>query len=159
VSLSFAGARRRPAVVGFYHSDVPGAYVRPLLRGLPEIIAGRAIDATFSFIRRRHARYRATLCASRVVADELTRHGVPRVVRVGPGVDLETFCPRPSARSERPLIVYAGRLNGEKDVATLLDAWTLLPPRLGATLLVAGSGPLVPLLAGRPGVRYLGYVG
>jgi len=41
-----------------------------------------------------------------------------------------------------PLLVYAGRLDGEKRAQLLVDAFEMLPRDLGAHLLLIGDGPL-----------------
>ena len=154
VDWALPGAAR----VGFYHADVPRAYVGPMVEGLPAALRECAIDAAFAWVRRRHAGYRATLVASRTVEALLHRHAVPAVTWVGLGVDLGIFRPRPELRAQAPTVVYAGRLNREKAVRVLLDAWRRLPEHLGATLVVAGSGPLAGSLAGQPGVHFVGYI-
>ena len=64
------------------------------------------------------------------------------------GVDTRTFRPvdRREARKalglpDRPTVVYVGRLVPRKGVDTLVEAFTLLPGRLDARLLVVGGEP------------------
>lgn len=62
--------------------------------------------------------------------------------------------------SERPQVVYAGRLAPEKGLGVLFEAAHRLWARgVDFELVVAGDGPLRPLVEKeRPRVRYLGYV-
>ena len=63
----------------------------------------------------------------------------------GPGADL--------------LVLFAGRLEHEKGVQLLLDAWRMAALGPGARLAFAGQGPLDPEVAGAgEGIRGLGYV-
>jgi len=162
VTRAIADLRPRPAVVGFFHSDVARTFVAPLVRWLPRCLERRVVEAAWSFVRRRHALYRATLVASRELATSLEAFGIPRVRWVGLGVDHETFRPRlrPMSGREGPEVVYAGRLSGEKGFMTLLEAWDAIHAASGATLRVAGDGPqvreLTQMAASRPSIRYVG---
>lgn len=56
-----------------------------------------------------------------------------------------------------PLALFVGRLVPEKGIAPLLAAWReVARARPGATLAVAGDGPLAGEVGGQPGVRLLG---
>jgi len=154
--------RRRPAVVGFFHSDILRTMVAPLLNWLPRAVESRVMDAAWGFVRRRHSLYRSTLVASRELAGALASFGIPRVQWVGLGVDVETFRPAATPRPEGapPKVAYAGRLSGDKGFPTLLDAWDRIHQASGATLTVAGDGPHAKALRAfaetRPSVQYVG---
>jgi D-inositol-3-phosphate glycosyltransferase len=71
-----------------------------------------------------------------------------RLTVVPCGVDHRTFRPvdRDTARkmlglSDRPTVVYVGRLVARKGVDTLVEAFTLLPRRLDARLVIVGGEP------------------
>ncbi len=51
----------------------------------------------------------------------------------------------------RPRVVFTGRLHPQKNLDLLLDAWTDVGPRTGATLILVGDGPERERL-GRPGL-------
>jgi glycosyltransferase involved in cell wall biosynthesis len=76
----------------------------------------------------------------------LTRLGVPReVIHVVPnGVDIERFSPGPSTKKEelstRRLFTYLGRLDPEKNVDVLLDAFLGEDPPPDTKLAVVGGG-------------------
>lgn len=61
--------------------------------------------------------------------------------------------PQPPAL-DRKGFLFVGRLSEEKGVRTLLDAACLLPP--GLDIQVVGTGPLQPMVAAHPRIRYLG---
>ncbi len=71
-----------------------------------------------------------------------------RLTVVPCGVDHQTFRPvdRDTARemlglSDRPTVVYVGRLVARKGVDTLVEAFALLPRRLDARLVIVGGEP------------------
>src|SRR3954447_5770307 len=64
---------------------------------------------------------------------------------------------RVGATDAAPLVLYVGRLEREKGLDVLLEAWRLANLAEGAVLAVAGEGPLRDRAQG-PGVRALGYV-
>jgi len=162
VTEALAELRPRPAVVGFFHSDVLRTLVAPLVRWLPRRLEARVMEAAWSYVRRRHELYRSTLVASREMAEALEQFGIPRVRWVGLGVDTETFRPRAAQldRGRSPIVVYAGRLSGDKGFSTLLSAWEAIHAASGAVLRIAGDGPqrrdLLQFAETHPEVEYLG---
>lgn len=69
-----------------------------------------------------------------------------RIVRLGNGVDLQRFRPRPWKEDLSPRILFMGRLGPQKRVDVLLEAFAELRRRrtdsTGLELIVAGDGPL-----------------
>jgi alpha-1,6-mannosyltransferase len=60
--------------------------------------------------------------------------------------------------SSGPLVVYAGRIAAEKQLSVVLRSWRTVSQRTGATLVLAGEGPLKRELSARfagPFVRWL----
>lgn len=76
----------------------------------------------------------------------LGRLGVPRdVIHVVPnGVDVDRWCPGPSARKDAMgashLFCYVGRVAPEKNVDVLLDAFLGADPPAGARMVIVGGG-------------------
>jgi glycosyltransferase involved in cell wall biosynthesis len=64
---------------------------------------------------------------------------------------------RLGAAADAPLVLFVGRLEREKGLEVLLEAWRLAELGEGAVLALAGDGPLRDQAQG-PGVRTLGYV-
>jgi alpha-1,6-mannosyltransferase len=148
---------KRPAVVGFFHTDFPRQLVEPLARRfLPHGLDRRAVDLAWRFARRQFGRYAATLVASRQLASWLSDIGVPNVRWVGLGVDTDTFLPAaaPSLRAvparapgAGPVVTYMGRFSPEKELHLLLDAWDDVQRHTGAHLRLIGNGPSLATLA------------
>jgi glycogen synthase len=114
------------------------------------------------------------ICCSAFMRQEVARVlDVPpqRIDTIPNEVDLGAFAPVPGTRTELvrdglPLIVFAGRLEYEKGVQTILEALPMMD-RLapGVSLLVAGTGTYHPTLEARAAalgldgrVRFLGFV-
>jgi alpha-1,6-mannosyltransferase len=137
-------------VVWFYHSNIP-RIVSPRMehaRGVSRALSGLAA----AYVRRLSRMVRRTLVASDFVLRDLERMGVEGTARVPLGVDLECFHPRrrehASQTRERrglpggPLALFVGRFAKEKDLDVLVEAWTEVGRRTGATLALVGDGPM-----------------
>lgn len=143
----------RPACAGYY-GDLArlGRFrVWPLLPAL-DGLTSRAVIRTI-------ARAEAFIANSTELREELIGAGFPaeRIVRVPNGVDLNHFHPDPVERSAGarrrlglpagPLLAFAGRLDPQKGLHTLLAAVEPLLARNGeARLLIMGDGPQRPEL-------------
>jgi alpha-1,6-mannosyltransferase len=159
VDLTTAAAlahRRRHGgrVVGFYHTDFPRAYVDTLFRTRGPRLRRRMRRLATRLARAVYRRCDLTLTASPVFGTKLRRLGVDPVACVPLGVDPEVFSPDhrdPALRARLGLgdddlaLVFAGRLDAEKRIATLLDAFRRLAPGLRGRLLLVGDGPLAGL--------------
>jgi glycosyltransferase involved in cell wall biosynthesis len=93
----------------------------------------------------------AVIVTSREMERRLAAHPArPRLAYFPNGVDLDRFAPATRGPAERPWrqVLYAGRLEGEKNVARLIDALALVrePP---VRLVVVGAGKLRGALARR----------
>jgi glycosyltransferase involved in cell wall biosynthesis len=150
-------APRRTRIVGFFHSNVPETFVTPAVARWPASIAAAAQRTAWRIVRAMHAHYDATLCASRFVEAQLHAHEVPRVVRVGLGVDLRRFPRRDLAATppRRGQVCYLGRLSGDKEAELLLRAAPALAAA-GHLLQVAGDGPMAKAFARARHLTYLG---
>lgn len=85
---------RTVPLVGFYHADIVRTFAEPyaLSRAAPPL-REEARAMARRFVRAVYGRMDATVAASRSVADELIRMGVPNVRCIGLGVDLDVFHP------------------------------------------------------------------
>lgn len=131
-----ARAIGKPCVVKVHGSDVNVV----LKRRTPRAIAARILPAAS-----------AVVAVSRPLADELVRLGVPRdkVHVVANGVDASLFFPRDRTSSRRALalpqdakiILFVGRLEPEKGVLDLLEAFDEVRARVpNALLALVGEG-------------------
>jgi glycosyltransferase involved in cell wall biosynthesis len=142
--LASARALGLPGVAS-YHTDLPG-YMP--LHGL-----GWARPLAWPLIRAVHGAATWNLAPSRFTRNQLRAHGIYHVGLWRGGVDTELFHPArrslamrmrlTGGRPDAPLLLYAGRLSAEKNLASL--AWVLdtLPD---ARLALVGDGPARPAL-------------
>lgn len=151
---------RTCVVSGWYFTDLPTAYVEPVVRRFAGARAAAwAKAAATAYVRAIFAQTDLTFTASAEHAALLARIGVRVPIHhVTLGVDFRLFTPARRSEAVRArfgvgpddlLLVYAGRLDGEKDVLTLARALELLPPSLGARLVMMGEGPYRAVLEAR----------
>jgi alpha-1,6-mannosyltransferase len=148
-------ARRHPgtALVAAYMTDFPTTYVeRPFRKFVGKTLAGAASRLCYWYCGKLYSRFDAMFALSENGGmAKLKSLGLDRIHAIPLGVELGDFSPGrrdPHLRrklgvgDDRPLLVYAGRLDGEKNAQLLVDAFRLLPRDLGAHLLLIGDGPL-----------------
>jgi alpha-1,6-mannosyltransferase len=165
--------RRHPdtALVAAYMTDFPTVYVeRPFSRIVGKPLAGLCGRICYSYCGALYRRFDAVFALSENGgATKLGTHGVPHVDVVPLGVELGEFGPQkrdPRLRRKlgladgQPLLVYVGRLDGEKKPDVVVDAFRQLPPGLGAKLALIGEGPLKGEIAsvGDPRIIMPGYM-
>ena len=170
---AIAHSQRFPgtALVAAYMTDFPTVYVeRPFARLLGETVAGAASRLCYWYCGKLYRRFDLLYALSENGGAAKMRELVPDPVEIVPlGVELGEFSPsrREPARRRKlgvadnaPLLIYAGRLDGEKRAQTVVDAFRLLPESLGAHLVLLGDGPLREqiLALGIPRLQAPGYV-
>ncbi|MGW5388139.1 glycosyltransferase family 4 protein [Nocardia sp. NPDC003963] len=143
--------------VAVYQTDVAG-FAKSYGLGL-------AARAAWGWTRRIHEGAVRTLAPSSAAADDLARHGVPRVHRWARGVDTVRFTPAarsPELRAEwlggtdRLLVGFVGRLAPEKHVERL----AVLAHDPSVQLVIVGAGPEQRKLAALlPGAIFTGELG
>jgi alpha-1,6-mannosyltransferase len=134
-------------------TDFPTVYVeRPLSRFLTRPVAGALARVCYGYCGLLYRRFDAVFALSENGgAGKLRSLGIDSVDVVPLGVELGEF--RPAKRDARlrrklglandqPLLVYVGRLDGEKKPDLVVDAFRRLPAELGARLALIGEGPL-----------------
>lgn len=152
---AIAHRRRHPAtaLVAAYMTDFPTVYVeRPLSRFLTKPVAGVFARFCYGYCGLLYRRFDAVFALSENGgAGKLRSLGIDSVDVVPLGVELGEFGPgRRDGRlrdklglaPDQPLLVYVGRLDGEKKPDLVVDAFRRLPRSLGAKLALIGEGPL-----------------
>src|SRR5262249_44724743 len=138
--------------VAFYHSHFPETCFG-FARRFGTRLASSAGTYAQMYAKYLYNKFRQTLVPSAGLADVLASWGVANVVPVNLGVDTTLF--RPGARNEERrwqlgvkddqiLLLYVGRLAPEKNLKTLVQAFTLLDDTWPARyrLHFIGEGPL-----------------
>ncbi|MGV3707491.1 MAG: glycosyltransferase [Gemmatimonas sp.] len=137
-------------MVSFYHTNVPRMFAP---RAEHDHFARRiGYRAAWQYMRKLDRLFPLTIVASEYSARELAQQGIERVVRVPLGVDLALFAPAKRARAaearkafglpDGPLAGFVGRMAREKNIVTVLDAWSQIERATGARLVLAGAGPI-----------------
>ena len=170
---AIAHAKRHPgtALVAAYMTDFPTTYVeRPFRKVVGKTLAGAAARLCYWYCGKLYSRFDGMFALSANGGlGKLKALGIDRIEVVPLGVELGDFSPdrrdhrlrrRLGIGADQPLLIYAGRLDGEKRAQLLVDAFHLLPPELGAHLVLIGDGPLREnvLQLGHPAIHAPGYV-
>jgi alpha-1,6-mannosyltransferase len=152
-AISYRKRRPETALVAAYMTDFPTVYIeRPLSKILTRPVASVLGRICYSYCGFLYRRFDAMFALSENGgATKLRSLGIPQVDVVGLGVEVGEFGPQ--FRDEKlrqklglapsqPLLVYVGRLDGEKKPDLVVDAFRRLPHSLGAKLALIGEGPL-----------------
>jgi alpha-1,6-mannosyltransferase len=170
---ALAQRKRYPetALVAGYFTDFPTVYVeRPFRKVIGSTLGGAASRLCYRYCANLFRRFDSVYALSENGgATKLRAYGVPNVDIVGLGVELGDFGPSrrdPQLRrklgleDDQPLLIYVGRLDGEKKPEVVVEAFRRLPEELGAKLALIGEGPLREQFAamGDPRIMTPGYV-
>jgi alpha-1,6-mannosyltransferase len=147
--------KRHPetALVAAYMTDFPTVYVeRPFRKFIGNPLAGAAMRLCYRYCGHLYRRFDAVYALSENGgAAKLRAYGVPNVDVVALGAELGDFGPsrrNPEIRAKlgvgdhQPVLIYVGRLDGEKKPDVVVEAFRRLPAELGARLILIGEGPL-----------------
>lgn len=140
--------------VGFYHSHFPDAVFRSVAKYFGSISVMMAEEIGRRYVTSLYNRFERTLVPSHGLTDLLRSWGLENVETLELGVDTRIFFPDAerggAARrklgwpEDRQVLLYVGRLNPDKNVRRLLEAFTILnqsdPGRFH--LAVVGDGML-----------------
>jgi len=154
------GREMRIPVCGFYHSHFPDAYLRTVHKYAGTMLRDVLMTYAEDYIERLYNQFAHTLVPSSHLCEVLHSWGVLNTVQVKLGVDTTIFKPGTRDESLRTelgipkdsrILLYVGRLATEKNIKTLLEAYSLLhQKRKDLWLIIIGDGPLRRLL---PAVR------
>jgi alpha-1,6-mannosyltransferase len=152
---AIAHRRRYPetALIAAYMTDFPTVYVeRPLSRFITRPVASALGRICYGYCGSLYRRFDSVFALSENGgAAKLRSVGVDPVEIVPLGVELGEFGPgRRDAQlraklglsDHQPLLMYVGRLDGEKKPDVVVDAFRRLPRELGTRLALLGEGPL-----------------
>ena len=152
-AIAHRRAHPQTALVAAYMTDFPTVYVeRPFAKYAGEWVASAAARLCYWYCGKLYSKFDLTYALSENGgAAKLRNLGLDPVDVVPLGVELGEFSPdRRDAALRRglgvaddaPLLIYAGRLDGEKRAQTVVNAFRKLPASLGAHLVLLGDGPL-----------------
>jgi alpha-1,6-mannosyltransferase len=170
---ALAYRRRHPqtALIAAYMTDFPTVYVeRPLSGVVTKPVASLLGRICYAYCGALYRRFDSIFALSENGgAAKLRTLGIDPVEVVPLGVEVGEF--GPTRRDSRlratlgleegqPLLIYVGRLDGEKKPDVVVDAFRRLPREIGAKLALLGEGPLKPDIAALGDERIImpGYV-
>ena len=141
------------ALIAAYMTDFPTVYVeRPLSKILTKPVASALCRVCYSYCGLLYRRFDSVFALSENGgAAKLRSLGIDPVEVVPLGVELGEFGPdrrEPRLRARlglsegQPLLMYVGRLDGEKKPDLVVEAFRRMPDSLGAKLALLGEGPL-----------------
>ncbi len=152
---AIAHRKRYPdtALVAAYMTDFPTVYVkRPFSKVIGKPLASLCGRICYSYCGALYRRFDSVFALSENGgAAKLRAKGVDGVGVVPLGVEVGEFAPakrsealrrRLGLEDDQPLLIYVGRLDGEKKPDVVVDAFRRLPEGLGARLALLGEGPL-----------------
>jgi alpha-1,6-mannosyltransferase len=170
-AIGYRKSHPATTLVAAYMTDFPTVYVeRPFSRFVGRPLAGLCGRICYSYCGALYRRFDQVFALSENGgATKLRSVGVDRVSVVPLGVELGEFGPgrrdprlrrKLGLNDKRPLLIYVGRLDGEKKPDVVVDAFRSLPHGLGAKLVLIGEGPLKEEIAalGDEGIIMPGYV-
>ncbi|MEA3067539.1 MAG: alpha,6-mannosyltransferase [Sphingomonadales bacterium] len=147
--------RRHPdaALIAAYMTDFPTVYVeRPFSKFVGRPLGSLCARICYFYCGALYRRFDSVFALSENGgAAKLRALGIEPVEAVPLGVEVGEFGPTqrdPLLRAklgltdDQPLLIYVGRLDGEKKPDVVVDAFRRLPEGLGARLALLGEGPL-----------------
>jgi alpha-1,6-mannosyltransferase len=159
------------ALVAAYMTDFPTVYAeRPFARFMGRPLASLCGRICYSYCGALYRRFDALYSLSENGGTTKLRSlGIENVDVVPLGVEVGEFSPtkrdvsfrqRLGLADGQPLLIYVGRLDGEKRPDVVVDAFRKLPDGLGAKLALLGEGPLKDSIAALDDPRIImpGYV-
>jgi alpha-1,6-mannosyltransferase len=157
-NLPWAAIRHRKrhpdtALIAAYMTDFPTVYVeRPFSKVMTKPVAGALSRFCYGYCGLLYRRFDGVFALSENGGGAKLRSlGIDPVEIVPLGVELGEFGPGrrdPRLRAKlglsdgQPLLIYVGRLDGEKKPDVVVEAFRKLPGSLGAKLALIGEGPL-----------------
>lgn len=152
-AINYRRRAPRTALIAAYMTDFPTVYVeRPMSRFLTRPVAGLLGRAAYLYCGALYRRFDSVFALSENGgAAKLRALGINPVEAVPLGVEVGEFGPTrrdPVLRStlgladHQPLLIYVGRLDGEKKPDVVVEAFRRLPEAVGAKLALLGEGPL-----------------
>ncbi|MEC9492516.1 glycosyltransferase [Flexistipes sp.] len=165
-----AGRRNKVHVAGFYHSDIPGAIKRSVLKFLPSFCFCPFHFMILKYLKWFYSNMNITLVTNPDFKNYLEKLGVDNLKLNPFEVDTEFFYPVSSKHKiyrkygipeNARLLLYVGRIAREKNVSALSPVPELIK-ELDIYIIVAGDGEQRRLIEqisrGNPKIKYIYYI-
>jgi glycosyltransferase involved in cell wall biosynthesis len=160
-SATIYGKKNKVPVISTHHTNFT-AY-------LPYYHLTAIAPLVWAILRNLYNRTKLVTTPSDVMAKDLKKHGVRRVITLPWGIDTKSFNPQWRSKNWRQkvagkentnIILFVSRLTWEKDLETLVQTYNLLQKyKIDFVLVVVGEGPAkTELKKLMPKARFLGYL-
>ncbi|MBD3289628.1 glycosyltransferase [candidate division KSB1 bacterium] len=143
-------------VIGFYHTDFPTTYVKSSVTArLGEKTGQTAESIATQYAKLIYENCDGTIFPSQMMQEKYRDTDILNSKYIPLGVDLDVFHPgqrdlqirKKYAQNEDDiLLIYAGRLDHEKRVNSLMNAFKILSKTGKFSMILVGNGPLKPEL-------------
>lgn len=140
------------SLIAGYRTDFPTVYVEAVMRKFVGSWAARKLkNISYRYAGKLYHRFDAVYALEPKMAKLLEHCGVHDVHVLPLGVDIKTFHPKKRdpdwqinlrGAKKNPILVYAGRLDKEKQPDVVVDAFLKLPKSMQASLVMLGDGNL-----------------
>ncbi|MEL7481019.1 MAG: glycosyltransferase [Pseudomonadota bacterium] len=158
-ALSYRRERPSTVLVAGYRTDFPTVYLdAPVRRRIGAWAAVPLRKAGYTYAARLYSRFDGLYALNADMASRLSALIDGPVGQLPLGVDTSVFSPAArddtlraelGATPDRPVLVYAGRLDGEKQADVVVEAFARLPESMRAVLVLLGKGNLTETIAER----------
>lgn len=170
-AIGFRKEQPSTKLIAGYRTDFPTVYVeQPARRILGDWVAKKLKSRAYSYAGKLYTKFDARYALNRTMGDTLEHLGAGRVDVLPLGTDVDVFSPDArddnwrthiGVKADEPVLIYAGRIDKEKQPDVVVDAFLKLPTNMNAHLCLLGEGKLLdPLKEKTRGqnVHFLGYV-
>lgn len=141
----------RCQVIGFYHTDFPTTYVKQAVSAkFGENTGQTAAAIATHYAQLIYEKCDGTIFPSKIMKEKFDQISTLNSVYIPLGVNLDVFHPArrdPETRKKYVkhdddiLLIYAGRLDHEKRVKNLINAFNLIPDNYNFSFVLVGDGP------------------
>ncbi len=151
---AIAYRREAPDVklIAGYRTDFPTVYVEEIARKfIGRRLAGKLKHRAYKYAGKLYSRFDGVYALNADMAQKLEDLGTGAVNILPLGTDLKMFHPNKhdanwresiGAMPEDPVLIYAGRIDKEKQADMVLNAFLRLPKSMNASLVMLGDGGL-----------------
>ena len=149
-AIGYRRSRLGTALVAGWHTDFPNAHVYRVSQDLMGDTFARAMrKLSEGYAEVTYRAFDRVYVLEEKMRAELARYRIEHVDVLNLGVDTARFDParrdpgyraRMGITADGPLLIYLGRVDNEKRIDDLVAMMRQLPPSLGASLVVYGSG-------------------
>lgn len=149
-ALYYRARNRQAALVAGYHTDFPAVYVEKYLTPRAGGPAARAMRAfCYRYAANLYRRFDVFYTLTEMAATHFESLGLSGAHILTLGADADVFNParrdddlraRLGVAQGQPLLIYAGRIDRERRVRVVAEAFRKLPPGWGAGLVMLGDG-------------------